>query len=502
MTSYEAIQEAAEIPDFYESVTRVKELAARTISDADKNVRVFSTENFNHSYFPDFVLRWPGRERFVFLRTSSYAEEIEEDVVNLAGKHPIFMQLSEFRPYGDDPSPRRALDALSAAARSTKSLVTSVPAIELLDGPRSERTGRILSSYVMRGGRGLVEDDAAPALAERVETGFNGALGADRAPTAAALEVLEGLLDPPTNAEFTHLLEAAWISGGGSALDFPGSITTIGENLSATLLAQLLDIVPENIEEFWNQVGNAITIDSFDNMDLVGSQPRLQLIMRTAIGKLLAKRCSIRRTYRSDQEFDPFMWQVYNGILSLRGGGFQAWMGKVPSGLEGEHSVDDLPTLTKVSTRSENAGLTLTEIGVRDAQELSVRFSSSDGRDIATSELIHRVSDSLGTSVKVDSVTARVNGKALRVDLEAGFASVNTTALVDLSDLVWNAWNILAETDSEDVRVELRNVLAVENYEGISSSDVMRELPAMPTNALDAPTMKALPSADGDQIDE
>ncbi|QLY33978.1 hypothetical protein [Nocardia huaxiensis] len=479
MTSYEDLQEAAQISDYDESIRRIKQLAAQAISGADRGAQLLFTDNFNHSYLPDFVLRWNDRpDRLVFLRASSYAQEIEEDVVNLADKQPIFVQLSEFRPYGDRVTPRDALDSLGRSASATKSLVTSVPAIGLLDGPRSQRTGRIFSSYVMRGGRGLVEDSVAPAIAERVETGFTGALEADRARTADALQVVEDLLDPRSSAEFSHLLEAAWISGGAAVMDFPGAVSSIGESLSSSLLRQLLDIVPEDAddaEEFWTQVGNAISLESFQGLNLVGTQSRLQLMMGVATEKLMASRCSIRKTVRSDLHVDPLIWQVENGILSLRGGGYQGWVGKAPSSSEEERWLDEPPTLAKVYTRAENAKLTLTEIGVRDDQGMAVRFSSSDGTDIATSDLVHRVSETLGTSVRVDSAFARVSGKSVKIDLIDGIASGRTNARIGLSELMWNAWNIIAGIESEDFREELKRTLSIDELdEGSADTPELR----------------------------
>lgn len=463
MISYEAILEASEIDDYDDSIGRIKSLAAQTLRDADGDATLLATEHFNHSYLPDFVMQWDNRpDRFVFLRASSYAEEIEEDVVALADRHPVFLQLSRFRSFDDKPE-REAIDSLNRSAGSAKSLVTSLPAMGYLDD--SPRTGRMLSSFVVRGGKGLVEDTEAQTIAETVESGFVGALESDRAKTANAMEVVEGLLDPRSNAEFSQLFEAAWISGGALATEFPGGVTQLGSDLSAEILAQLLGVVPENVFDFWDSVGNSITIESFQRLHLVGDQPQLQRIMKNAITRLVASHCSVRRTQRSDQESDPFIWQVDSGLLSLRGGGYQTWVGPVPKqskDIETLLSVDEPPSLQKLSSRSDNAGLIVSDIGVSDDDDIGVRFSSPGDRDVATSDLVSRVTESLGASVRVNDVVVRVNGKSVPVNYANGNAKARKGSRLAVSELIWNGWNLLAET-SEDVREQLEQVLGIDD---------------------------------------
>lgn len=201
-------------PEYGSSVRRVREIAARALKEADSGASVLATAHFNHAYLPDFVLKWPNRrraERFVFLRASAYAEELEEDVLRLADRHPVFLQLGDFQPVDNEPV-RPAIDSLDQSASESRSLVATMLAIGHLDD--SPRTGRMLSSFVMRGGRGVIEDAEAESISARVESGFDGAMTSDRDKTADALEVVEGVLDPSSTAEFTRLFEPQRFWGG------------------------------------------------------------------------------------------------------------------------------------------------------------------------------------------------------------------------------------------------------------------------------------------------
>jgi hypothetical protein len=474
MTISDEIAQAVDDPEYARSVRRIKEIAARSLKEADAAVTILATRHFNHTYLPDFVLKWPHdkRERFVFLRASAYAEELEEDVVRLADRHPVFLQLSEFQPLDDQPI-RPAIDALDNSASASRSLVATMPAIGHLDD--SPRTGRMLSSFVMRGGRGVIEDAEAESISQRVESGFDGAMTSDRAKTADALEVVGGVLDPGSIAEFTRLFEAAWISGGASASDFPGGRTTIGEHLSPDLLRQLLDIVPEEIEEFWEQIGNAVTLEAFSQLHLVGPQPRLRHIMRKAVSRLTASKYTLRRTVRADQEEDPFAWQVDRGYLSLRGGGYQGWLGaseppRAPDDFEQDLAINASPPLAGLSARADTANVAVAEISVQGRDGIEVRFSSLGQLNVATSNLVERVTESVGDLVAVDEVVARVEGKGVTVDFERGLGTTGrTNTRVSVPGLIWSSWNLLVDTD-EDMRTELEQALAI--------SDASQEAPS------------------------
>jgi hypothetical protein len=461
LTTYSEILDAADVTESGGAVSRIKRLAAQTLYEADSDMRLLATEHFNHSYLPDFVMRWPNRpQRFVFLRASAYADEIRDDVVRLADRRPVFVQLTEFLPHNDQPL-RQSIDSLSQSAGERKSLVASVPAIGLLDD--SPRTGKMLSSFVMRGGRGVIEDSEVQTLAQRVESGFDGAMNSDRDATASAIEAVEAVLDPASSVEFTHLFEAAWISGGASGVDFPGGLTSIGDNLTADLLRQMLDIVPESLSDFWQQIGNAVTLESFSQLNLLGDQPRLQSIMKNAVGRLVSNRCIMRKTQRSDQETDPFAWQIENGSLSLRGAGYQAWIGGPSSHSsetvnDDELTVDPPPSLSNLSTRAEEARLTISDIGVSDTDGIAVRFTSPGLGDVATSDLVERVAATVGNLVRVNEVVELVDGKRVPVDYSSGIAAPRTNSRVSVSGLIWNGWNLLAETD-EEVRETLAQTL-------------------------------------------
>lgn len=473
LSTFESLEAALRIEDLRESVHLVKSIAAETLTDADKEVRVVPTQNFNHTYLPDFVLEWPtlGRRenRFVYLRATSDPVELQEDLIELQGRQPIFVHLSRLaaeRSAGDSNSseaPASKVVELKRTATESQSLVTTLPAIDRFQRSGSVQTGKIVSSYVVRGGQGLLEDNTAIDAASRIERGFQGALEADPARTLEAISAIGEILDVSSATEFTHLLEAAWISSGASAMDFPGAVSSLGEKISPPLLKQLLDIGPELDEDFWERLGSAVDLTSIEGLHLVGDQPKLQLLMSTALKNLSARKCVILAKDDKGARSPDFAWQIDSGKLSLASAGHQAWIFNT-GGISARQGmgVEDEPTITKLSTRSQNSEIPIVQLDASNGNR-RVTYASESNSDITSDDALTDIGATLGTSATVNEAVALAGGsKPLKLDFGKGSATGRTNASFYVQDLLWSAWSLLAETEEEE-RSNLRDALNLDS---------------------------------------
>ncbi|WP_029892915.1 hypothetical protein [Nocardia brasiliensis] len=452
----EVIEMAGSLSDSSDSIRDLKRIAVDALTEADPDTRVITMPNFNHSYLPDFVLEWPKRSsrdhRFVYLRSSSYLDELQEDVTSLRDKEPVFLYLSDLESasHADGVEAPEA-QALDEAATRSHSLVSSIPAIRKFRGIASTRqTGQLISSYVVRGGQGLIEDDTATRSAEVIESGFQGALLADRELTLQALATVEQLLNPASATQFSHLLEAAWVSSGASVMEFPGGVTSLGDKLPAPLLYELIRMVSAESEEFWTRVGGSVDVDSFTGLHLVGQQPALQLLVPYALKNLRSRQCTVRRTVRSDQASDPYMWQVDNGILSLRGGGFQSWLASAPG--TGDDIYDEpevMPTINKVVERCKAAQLPLVQVE-SDNRQGTLSYSSREDADLTSDTALSEIGRMLGLTAAVSSAIVNLRGgKRLHLDFVDNVAFGKTKAMFPVRDLLIAAWFTLLDMSSE-----------------------------------------------------
>lgn len=444
----------------------IKSLAAQILQRADQDAVLVPTGNFNHSYLPDFVLEWRGGtrlDRHVYLRTSPFSEEIAEDVRTLSDRRPILLQLADLivpeEGSTEDHSAAVVENVLSETAKSSRSLVTSLPALEQFTAPKFVQTGGILSSYVLRGGQGLVAGDAAEESAARVERGFSGAIELDRDSTSEALDVVDSLLDAPSATQFTHLLEAAWVSGGGAPLEFPGPVDSLGGKLSPQLLRELFRIVPADHADFWRNIGRAVDVHSFEGLERSGADEQLQLLMTTALPGMRAKKCLIRRNELAVPKDDPFLWQIDSGSIALRGGGFKSWFSGA-SGLAtaSDFSIQGPPSITRIESRAANAELPLIGVDVADDVR-AVSFASSSRVGVAGDALLGEIADTMGSGGLVRKAVTVVGDRDLNLHFATGTASLNTRAELPLEDIGWATWNLLVDLGSDEDRSRLSDVL-------------------------------------------
>ncbi|WP_153348525.1 hypothetical protein [Nocardia aurantia] len=446
------------IEDGDESVRRVKEIISDALVEADPTVAVVRTEYFNHSYVPDLVLEWPSRgtsaTRKVYLRPTQNPIKIEMDVKEHASTHPMFVYLSELvgQNVAVDGS---GFGELSETAHASETLVTEVGAFERLIVQSSAPGATLLPSSILRGGRGLLREETADNTAAIISRGFAGALEADRASTAMALSVISEVLDHGVATEMTSIMETMWIASGGTPVDFPGENRNIGLRLSSERLASLLGTVPQALEAFWIRVGRSVSMESFSSLNLVGEQPALQFIISAALSHLVTRACRVENTVRADQVSDPFIWQVEDGNLSLRGLGRQAWVGQRVDQLPRKRAEDSgvRPSPRQLLSRSKRSGTPVTSVElVGDGR--TVTYGSAENADIAGDESVMSFDRLLGPDAVANRAMALASGsKPVTVDFLGNAAFGGPTARVEVSRLIWIAWSMTADltTAQQDV---------------------------------------------------
>ncbi|WP_328393711.1 hypothetical protein [Nocardia sp. NBC_00416] len=451
------------IEDGNESVRRVKEIINDTLVVADPTARIVNTEYFNHSYIPDLVLEWPSRGsneiRKVYLRPTQNPAKIELDVKEHASEHPMFVFLSNLIHIDEASVEHIRFNGLSETAHESETLVTEVGAFEQMTRQSSAPGSTLLPSSILRGGRGLLEEETADDTAAIVSRGFTGAMEADRVPTALALETISEVLDRGVATEMTSILETMWIASGGDPLQFPGENRNIGFDISPDRLTALLRTVPQELDSFWSRVGRSVSLETFRTLHLVGQQTALQSILSTAINQLAARTCRVEGTIHADQDIDPLIWQVEDGNLSLRGLGRQAWVGQRVSDLPNRtRSADVLPSPQQLLRRSKSSSIPVTSVELVGGGR-TVTYGSADNADISEDESVGSFDDLLGPDSVVNRATALAgSGQPLTIDFSGSISFGAPTARFALTSLVWVTWS-MTQDQSTQQRDTLSNFL-------------------------------------------
>jgi hypothetical protein len=188
-----AIADALGIERPRDSVARVKDVVMAEIAEADTHVHILSTQYFNHTYSPDFVLTWPrdpASERYVYLRFNDDLQYMYDGMSHMQGHKPIVFGLSAM------PFDREDRSAFDFPANSSQALVTDPVAIgTLVHRRRDDPILGLLSAALVQGGQGLLDRDAAELTSTVVSSGFKGAKTLSIDTIEAATEIIEKTLN-------------------------------------------------------------------------------------------------------------------------------------------------------------------------------------------------------------------------------------------------------------------------------------------------------------------
>lgn len=442
---------------------RIKDAVSDSLRSADPAASIVRTSHFNHTYSPDLVLEWPGDPsqdpRPVFLRATQQVEILTEDVALHADQRPIFVHLDDLSG-GTRTLPEEAERddmELQHAAAATRTLVTEVASIEAFTGDRSATSAQLLAPSMLRGGRGWLEEPEALAVSQSVSNGFRGAQEADASTTALAIQQIDEYLDVREAVKLQSVLEAVWLGSGAGAYDFPGPQRSLGGVIAAESLRFVLALGDVEDEDFWQRIGSSLQLTSFVGMHLVGEQPALQRLIAAALPNLRAKSCTVLSGDLPDVQSDPFIWQVVQGQLSLRGWGRHGLLG-ASAAPRAAATPDRRPTAEQVSRRARNAGVALVDLEATDGR-LVVRYGSDAEVDIADDKRIASLTSALGNGVRIRKAATRLrSGQHFATNFDTASSSTRTRATAPAKEVLWASWNLTGQV-STDERAELRDAL-------------------------------------------
>ncbi|MBN9612425.1 MAG: hypothetical protein J0H64_02980, partial [Actinobacteria bacterium] len=210
-------------PSPSESIFRVKDAVARELCALDVTAKIHSTDYFNHTFAPDFVMTWPDEtSRRVYLRLTYDLRALADDVALIDSTDPLIFGLTS-------PESVAAQTVVDEAIANTDAMFTEPSALErLIDRKQSDSTANMLSNALAQGGRGSFVADQAVELAEVVSRGFDAAAQVEFKPTAKAVQAMEHRLGGPQAWRMNRVLQAVWEGSEGSLTQFPGGADTSG----------------------------------------------------------------------------------------------------------------------------------------------------------------------------------------------------------------------------------------------------------------------------------
>ncbi len=223
---------ADDSPSSIKALVRRGLLALGTIDFVD------STDYFNHSFAPDFVLGWrdrdgSARERFLYLRVDEQPLYIAQDVERLASRQAIFLSLTGLHGVGD---------AVGRQPLESDTLVVDAAGLGTFKADQEPglSTGDIAARSFVRGGRGVVDVALGERIRDDIETGIGAAETLGVSSVKRGVQAADAYFSQNESHQIIELIFAVWIASGGAPSEFPWRRDVTNDGIGDEVLEFLL----------------------------------------------------------------------------------------------------------------------------------------------------------------------------------------------------------------------------------------------------------------------
>ncbi|WP_433675816.1 hypothetical protein [Microbacterium gorillae] len=416
-------------PSPRESIFRVKDAVARELAALDSTARVRSTDFFNHSFAPDFILTWPDEStRRVYLRFTYDLDSLADDVALIDSPSPLIFGLTSEEAV-------KARPVVDKAIADTSAMFTEPAALErLIDRKQSDSTANMLSNALAQGGRGSFVADEAVELAAAVSRGFEGAAQVQREPTAEAIEAINDRLDGPQAWRMNRVLQAVWEGSEGSLSHFPGIADTSG-HLNAESLQYLVKYMRTADRRFWKRVGRRLRLADLESLDFTTDSENIQHLIQANLDVIPARAAIVRSDgFELERATNSplFSWSRQGRHLAFNAPSTFVIVGAAKKDLEGVELESAQPvSIDQFAERS--IGFDLVEVNLRSGH---TQFISKNDEGKITPELLRNVSEAVGGSVEVGQAIVATRSGRVTIDLPTQEGAGVTRSNLLMADLL------------------------------------------------------------------
>lgn len=440
------------------AVDDLKSVVADELKQVDRWARVNVTQYFNHSFSPDLVLSWPhigvAAERPVYLRVDSNADILMDDIRIIGDRKAIVFEIDSLPAHAQSDAIEfgDVAEALSAVARRKQTLLTDAEGLETLIERRvdSPMVG-LAAAAIVRGGRGLVDEESAEGFASDVDDGFVGARELEVEPTARAARAFERMMAPAHSGQLVRFLHAIWLGSGGRSDQFPTSVE-VGGPLTDQGLEYLIEASEIDNQDFWRRIGRSLTTDQLGRLHVEGRSANLQHLVKANLDILTAKIARVLDDEpRLDADAFDIFWVIERGMLALRGIDFTAYLATVKDRMTVQGQESAGMRLQTLLDRAGRHGLIVGRLLLaRDDRHLEYGSVSSD--DVIHDDELQQLNEALGPAARVhEAVAAMRGGGELEFDFRTNTASGRTAAKFAVSDLLRTTLGLLRDLTVEEL---------------------------------------------------
>lgn len=344
MTIAGQIQETLYSQSPPDAASSIQEIVAKQINLIDPELKIERTGYFNHRAMPDLIASWNDKrasDRQIFLRFKATDPHLAQDLDRLTSNRSMQDPSAPMVCTFDDFDVEQVPEVTTAAVHDCEDLmVTGVEALSQLGSSRRESFESVVSSTMVKAGRGLFDSNSARDMQDSMQNALTNALAGDLQGTTRAVDTAKQRLAEEASHEISRYLRVLWIAGGHASDDYPdselpglnllgeipdaaGVATVSSEDLAALVTLVLrrdLDLSAEN----WRQLGRLLDMEAVCSLEEPMSFSGFQAMMNALSENLHAAMATVQQR-QDDQDSvqkEP-IWAVREGQLRFEGAFWQ-----------------------------------------------------------------------------------------------------------------------------------------------------------------------------------
>ncbi|MFD0692152.1 hypothetical protein [Actinomadura fibrosa] len=440
-----ALASAYDHPEPEDRITAIKTAVSRQLEHTDQGATIRHTEYFNSSIAPDLVVRWPSenRERPVFLRPNPSLNWFTDDLEWISPTHPLVITLGS----PNEPTNTDHFEGLQRVAHRRNILVADPPAVsELSERSGEEPAASLMAQAVLRGGRGIIDEQSTRIAMTHTVDGFHGAERVDLVATRQATEVLTTLLREDQASRLSRVLQSVWEGHGGKAENFPGTRNLSGRMTDEDLHFLIVN-VPTTSVDFWRRIGRGITANQIARLNLEGYSASLQVLIAANSDTLLTRgiRIFYEQSMLGEEDDNRLQWLISRRCIALRGPGWTAYVAADSVNDLPRKAKHDVPSVSELRTRADRWEVKVVNLEL-DVGDRFIAYSSKGDEDVLHDARLARLAQAGRTKVRRATIMIPTGGR-LECDFTSLTATGHTSAIYALGDIFKSALPVLVKLD-------------------------------------------------------
>jgi hypothetical protein len=358
----------------------------------------------------------------------------------------------------DAPNDNDVIANLGRTALETDTLVADSHGIAEVGGNAQNPISDLFGYALLRGGRGLLDEQTVELAAATAARGFDGAKDLIVDETRAATDVFARTLGSEQASRMTRILRTIWEGHGGSATSFPGPRDIPG-SLTDEDVSLLLDNVTSEEVEFWRRIGSTVSLAQLARLSPSGPSPNLQRLVEANVDRLAARGLRVLIDLKQPDR-EPATrpeWMISRQCLALSGPDWTAYMAASRDDLPPAQIRNGIP-VGSIRHRVEGLGTQITNIQFQRDDRL-ITYESRAALNVVNDDDLDAIAYAPGrTEALVHTATIMLSGnRGLICDLTTATATGHTSAVFDVSDLLSYGLPLLLDLDHAQT-VYLREV--------------------------------------------